>query len=286
MNNTPAKTFVVRRGQTAVPNRTIYDTYTALGTEDTGPGQLSIQALGVLLLALSRPDTAPSGYRAFLGRGLGRDALLKALKELGVAGHRHQFKRNGPNGHMVTDTIVSEVPLTTEEAEAEWRGFVDAQDQAAQEAARAGAAAFARAAQDAALEAAQRDAQEAARAFQELADKWAAEAAPHRAPENGAPAGQDQGAPCAGLPAHGKPAHLSVPDSQVSKETHYVRPLETEKTNGEDQEPPAQGGAVGPNDAEPGTGRAAVQALLAARRAKQDRKKDGLRPGHGQEPGA
>lgn len=278
-------TFVVRRGQTAVPNRTIYNRYESLAAEAGEARALSIQALGVLLLALSRPDTAPSGYRAFQGRGLGRDGLLKAFRELGTTGHRHQFKRNGPNGHMVTDTIISEVPLNAEEAEAEWRSFVAGQDAAAQRAAKEGAALYARQAQAMALELAERDAQDAARACQALADELAAEAAGmdpgHRAPENGAP-DENTAPPCDGLPEHGEPAHLSVPDSQVSKETSSFRDRENQKASGA-KELPAQSGAADSNDAAPGEGRAAIRALLAERRAKREGKKDGLRPGHEQE---
>lgn len=64
------------------------------------------------------------GYRAFLGRGLGRDALLKANRELALAGLRFQFKRRSPAGSIITDTIISEAPMTAEEAEAEWHEFL------------------------------------------------------------------------------------------------------------------------------------------------------------------
>lgn len=115
------KTFVVRRGQTAIPNSTIYNTFQGVPGKDGEPGRLSIQALGVLLLMLSRPSgRASMGYRAFLGRGMGRDGLLKALRELEGAGLRHQFKRRGAKGSIITDTIVSETPITATEAEAEW----------------------------------------------------------------------------------------------------------------------------------------------------------------------
>ena len=55
---------------------------------------------------------------------MGRDALLKANRELAAAGLRHQFKRRGPSGQVITDTIISEVPISAEEAEAEWLAYV------------------------------------------------------------------------------------------------------------------------------------------------------------------
>lgn len=119
------KTFTVRRGMTAIPNETIYGKYVNLPDVDGDASQLSIQALGVLLMALSRPSgKASMGYRAFLGRGLGRDALLRANRELALAGLRFQFKRRSPAGSIITDTIISETPMTAEEAEAEWHEFL------------------------------------------------------------------------------------------------------------------------------------------------------------------
>lgn len=255
---TQGRNFVVRRGQTAVPNRTIYERYQALGDAEDDAKPLSIQALGVLLLALSRPDEAAQGYRAFLGRGLGRDGLLKALKELGLAGHRHQFKRNGAGGHMVTDTLLSEVPMTPDAAEEEWKARVSTMDAEARQAARDGAAAYARQAEAMARELAERDAQEAARACQALAAELAAEAAGYnRAPENGASAPEpvdNPPSPCDGSPAHGEAAHLSVPDSQVSKETSsFIDRESQENAEKQHQELPPQRGAAGPNDAAPGT---------------------------------
>lgn len=119
------KTFTVRRGMTAIPNETIYGKYVGIPDADGDASQLSIQALGVLLMALSRPSgKASMGYRAFLGRGLGRDALLRANRELAAAGLRFQFKRRSPAGSIITDTIISESPMTAEEAEAEWHEFL------------------------------------------------------------------------------------------------------------------------------------------------------------------
>lgn len=119
------KTFTVRRGMTAIPNQTIYGTFAALEDKDGDPSRLSIQSLGLLLLMLSRPSgKASMGYRAFQGRGMGRDALLKAFRELSDAGLRYQFKRRSPGGSIITDTVISETPLTPEEAEAEWLAYV------------------------------------------------------------------------------------------------------------------------------------------------------------------
>lgn len=275
-----------------MPNRTIYDSYTSLGGGGEDARQLSIQALGVLLLGLSRPDTAAQGYRAFLGRGLGRDGLLKALKELNLTGHRHQFKRNGPGGHMVTDTLLSEVPMTPDAASEEWKALVLAMDADARQAAKDGAAAYARQAEAMARELAEQDAAEAAAACQRLADQLAAEAAGmpgrDRAPENGASGTVEGSAPCDGSPAYGEAAHLSVPDSQVSKETSSFRDRDNQASEkSEDQERPAQGGAAVSNDAATGPGHAAVLDILAERRSKMRAlKTKSLRSGHGQEAGA
>lgn len=115
------KTFTVRRGMTAIPNETIYGKYVGLPDENGDASRLSIQSLGLLLLLLSRPSgRASMGYRAFQGQGMGRDALLKAFRELEAAGLRFQFKRRSPGGSIITDTVVSEVPMTKEEAEEEW----------------------------------------------------------------------------------------------------------------------------------------------------------------------
>lgn len=115
------KTFTVRRGTTAIPNQTIYATYAAIPDKDGNPQSLSIQALGLLLLLLSRPTgKASMGYRAMMGRGMGRVALLRALKELSLVGHLYRFKRRAPAGSIITDTVLAEVPITLQEAEEEW----------------------------------------------------------------------------------------------------------------------------------------------------------------------
>lgn len=115
------KTFTVRRGTTAIPNQTIYATHAALADDDGTAQALSIQSLGLLLLLLSRPTgKASMGYRALMGRGMGKVALLRALKELGLAGHLYRFKRRSPAGSIITDTVIAETPLTLQEAEEEW----------------------------------------------------------------------------------------------------------------------------------------------------------------------
>lgn len=101
------RTFVRRRGMTPLPNRTVYD------------DRLSYAALGLLAVMLARPDGSPLGYRALMGRGLGQAATLRALGELDAAGYRHQVRRTTAAGRIVTDTVVSEEPITAEEAE-EW----------------------------------------------------------------------------------------------------------------------------------------------------------------------
>ncbi|MDQ5821184.1 MAG: hypothetical protein M3540_07080 [Actinomycetota bacterium] len=115
------KTFTVRRGTTAIPNQTIYATYASIPDKDGNPQPLSIQALGLLLLLLSRPTgKASMGYRAMMGRGMGRVALLRALKELSLVGHLYRFKRRAPAGSIITDTVLAEAPITIQEAEEEW----------------------------------------------------------------------------------------------------------------------------------------------------------------------
>jgi hypothetical protein len=98
------KTYVIRRGVVAMPNRTVHDAH------------LSYAALGVLTVLLARPDGAPAGYRELMGRGLGEDAMRAALRELDAQGYRHLVRRHGERGRLVTDVVVSEVPLSPEEA--------------------------------------------------------------------------------------------------------------------------------------------------------------------------
>lgn len=116
------KTFIARRGTTAIPNATIYGTFQGLATSDDGEAQrLSIQALGLLVLLLSRPQgKASMGYRAFLDRGMGKASVMKALRELNNAGLRHQFKRRAVGGGVITDTVLSETYMSREEAEKLW----------------------------------------------------------------------------------------------------------------------------------------------------------------------
>lgn len=92
---------------THLPNATVHDE------------RLSYAALGLLAVIVARPENAPQGYRALSGRGLGEKAALTALRELTDAGYRHQVRRTGARGRLVTDTVISDEPITAEEAE-EW----------------------------------------------------------------------------------------------------------------------------------------------------------------------
>jgi hypothetical protein len=99
------KVFVKRRGMTAIPNSTVWDE------------RLSYMALGLLTVILASPQRkGGNGYRAYMGRGAGEMATLRVLKELSELGYRHQFRRSA-DGKFTTDTVVSEVPITAEEAE-------------------------------------------------------------------------------------------------------------------------------------------------------------------------
>lgn len=98
------KTFKRRRGTTAIPNRTVFDE------------GLSYAALGLLTVLLARPDTAPQGYRDLQGRGMGKEATMRALRELNEGGYRHQLRVSFGRGQMVTHTVISEEPMTETEA--------------------------------------------------------------------------------------------------------------------------------------------------------------------------
>lgn len=110
MSGTTGRVVVVRRGNTVVPNATVYDE------------RLSYAALGLLLVVLSRPDAAPMGYRALVGRGLGEKATRDALRELDEAGYRHLFRSASGRKGMRTDVVISEVPMSREAAERELMG--------------------------------------------------------------------------------------------------------------------------------------------------------------------
>lgn len=109
------KTWVRRRGNVSIPNETVYD------------DRLSYAALGVLVAALGKPNGASHGYRSIMKRGLGQVAAQKALKELDEAGYRHMFRRSTGKG-FVFDTIISEVPISSQEAHAWYRKQVEAED--------------------------------------------------------------------------------------------------------------------------------------------------------------
>lgn len=107
------RTWVRRRGMTPLPNATVHDP------------RLSYAALGLLAVILARPESAPQGYRALVGRGLGEKAVQQALRELTDAGYRHQFTTSSGASSLRTDTVVSEDPITREEAEAFLKGHAD-----------------------------------------------------------------------------------------------------------------------------------------------------------------
>lgn len=102
------KTFVRRRGTTAIPNATVWDE------------RLSYEALGLLAVILSSPNRkGGNGYRAFMKRKAGEHVVRRMLKELTEAGYRYQFKAHR-GGKIVTDTVISETPMTIVEAEKEY----------------------------------------------------------------------------------------------------------------------------------------------------------------------
>lgn len=101
------RTFIKKRGTTTVPNSTIADE------------RLSYSALGLLLVILARPESAPQGYRAFMARGAGQDSILSAFKQMTDAGYRHQITRHAPDGRVETYTVVAEEP-TPEHVAREW----------------------------------------------------------------------------------------------------------------------------------------------------------------------
>lgn len=105
--------FVVRRSSTALSNRVIHDK------------ELSFPALGLLMASLSLPPNAPSGYRAFLGRGMGEKAVRSALKELEEHDYRFRF-RVRREGKIRDVTLVSDAPITVGEAQSEVVGMMTA----------------------------------------------------------------------------------------------------------------------------------------------------------------
>ncbi|MFT3944340.1 MAG: hypothetical protein QM705_11050 [Ancrocorticia sp.] len=101
--------FVVRRGATGVPNALIHDK------------ELSYPALVLAIVMLALPAGAPTGYRALKGRGFGESTTRKALRELEEKNLRFRFRiRRG--GQLRELTVVSDTPLTIEEAREEILG--------------------------------------------------------------------------------------------------------------------------------------------------------------------
>lgn len=102
--------FVVKRGQTVIPNATV------------GDHEISVPALGLLAWMLFMPPGASLGYRAFLGRGLGEKAIRNCLRELEAAGYRWRFQTRTSDGQLRTATVVFEEPTRVEAA---WAAATD-----------------------------------------------------------------------------------------------------------------------------------------------------------------
>lgn len=101
--------FVVRRGATGVPNALIHDR------------DLSYPALALAIVMLALPAGAPAGYRVLKGRGFGESTTRKALKELEEKNLRFRFRIRRA-GQLRELTVVSDSPLTVEEAREEILG--------------------------------------------------------------------------------------------------------------------------------------------------------------------
>ncbi|AWE42861.1 MULTISPECIES: hypothetical protein [unclassified Actinobaculum] len=110
MTDTP-EYFVVRRSSTALSNAVIHDR------------ELSLPALSLLMVSLSLPPGAPRGYRAFMGRGLGEKAIRRGLRELEEQGYRFRFRARR-EGQVREITVISDTPISVEEARAEVTGMM------------------------------------------------------------------------------------------------------------------------------------------------------------------
>lgn len=98
--------FVVRRGSTSLGNRIILS-------------GLSYEAIGLLMTELTLRPGTPLGYREMEGRGAGRRRIQSAHAELEAAGLRHRFLVRSSGGVLRTVTVVTDEPMTGEEALAE-----------------------------------------------------------------------------------------------------------------------------------------------------------------------
>lgn len=98
--------FVVRRGSTSLGNRIILS-------------GLSYEAIGLLMTELTLRPGTPLGYREMEGRGAGRRRIQSAHAELEAAGLRHRFLVRSSGGVLRTVTVVTDDPMTGEEALAE-----------------------------------------------------------------------------------------------------------------------------------------------------------------------
>lgn len=102
--------FVVRRGATTLPDAAARD------------GRIGFAALGILARALATPPGAHLGYRAFSGRGMGEKAVRAAMRELEAAGYCHRLSVRDAAGRARAVTVFSDVPISEEEALAEYAG--------------------------------------------------------------------------------------------------------------------------------------------------------------------
>lgn len=89
--------------------------------------RLTFRATGLLVFLLSLPDGASIDARGLAQRkGEGRDAILRALRELTELGYLHRRRRRVEGGRFVTETYV------LEQADLEWQpgtSFQDPEDQ-------------------------------------------------------------------------------------------------------------------------------------------------------------
>jgi len=178
-------------GTTTVPNAMIFDE------------RLGYLALGLLMTILARPEKAPQGYRAYMRRGVGQDAILTAFKQLAAAGYRHQIMRHAADGRVETYTIVAMEPVPAKVAK-DW------------------------------LEERLKDESRAwhSRARSDL-QKYAL-----RQRESGETAGDAvHGKAAHGPPMHGPAVHgeaVHIPTGSKGTSTHYVREVPGEETKADD----------------------------------------------------
>lgn len=79
---------------------------------------LSYRARGLLVAILSRPPGASLSLEVLAAEaphGEGREAVASAMRELKDAGYVRQVRRRNEQGHIVTDTLVTDVPQGADE---------------------------------------------------------------------------------------------------------------------------------------------------------------------------